>query len=370
MTYQTIKTIKGRQYLYEQTSFRENGKVKTVSRYICPVDSSGNIKPSDPILDQEAQTTNQVDEVLIQESNSPTVSTPEPEQKLTLQIKADLRLHKIGQSSLTNEYKNFIRHLQGRGLKIKAFPKISILTDSMTRLKGFSGGHEIHVPAKNKEGARAKFWREFRKTTSEIYLNEIEKQDPKYFSGLKLNLEKSFKQQNKAIASYIMQSKRNEFFKIGLTLHFLYSKMVSQWTQSKLKPEKIGFSGYADRPTWKKDAILIMAEIQKDGWQKCYEKYSTELGKTQNSLFYLLKKYQKTTLLEKLSGKRRAIRRDIRKINARRRAVCHTCDKISMLAPLYDGFCVNFKGLAVRPFQHDEDWKRQRQQWKIILKKS
>jgi len=94
------------------------------------------------------------------------------------------------------------------------------------------------------------------------------------------------------------------------------------------------------------------------------------LGKTQNSLFYLVKKYKKATLLEKLSGKRRAVRRDIRKINARRRAVCHTCDKISMLAPLYDGFCTNFKELTVRPFQHDEDWKRQRQQWKKILKKS
>ena len=107
MTYQTIKTIKGRQYLYEQTSFRENGRVKTVSRYICPVDSSGNIKPSAPIPDQEAQTTNQVEEVLIQESTPPVVPSSEPEKKLTLQIKADLRLHKIGQSSLTNEYKNF-----------------------------------------------------------------------------------------------------------------------------------------------------------------------------------------------------------------------------------------------------------------------
>jgi hypothetical protein len=39
MTYRVIKTIKGRRYLYEQKTWREDGRVKTKSTYIGPADS-------------------------------------------------------------------------------------------------------------------------------------------------------------------------------------------------------------------------------------------------------------------------------------------------------------------------------------------
>ena len=41
MTYRVIKRIKGRQYVYEQSSYRVGNKVKTKSRYIGPVAPHG-----------------------------------------------------------------------------------------------------------------------------------------------------------------------------------------------------------------------------------------------------------------------------------------------------------------------------------------
>ena len=41
MTYRVIKRIKGRQYIYEQSSYRVGNKVKTKSKYIGPVDPRG-----------------------------------------------------------------------------------------------------------------------------------------------------------------------------------------------------------------------------------------------------------------------------------------------------------------------------------------
>lgn len=38
MTYRRIKTIKGRQYVYEQESYRENGKVRVRQKYLGPLD--------------------------------------------------------------------------------------------------------------------------------------------------------------------------------------------------------------------------------------------------------------------------------------------------------------------------------------------
>ena len=40
MTYECIKTIRGRKYRYEQRSYREDGRVRTESKYLGPVDGT------------------------------------------------------------------------------------------------------------------------------------------------------------------------------------------------------------------------------------------------------------------------------------------------------------------------------------------
>jgi len=342
LTCQVIKTIKGKQYLYEQTSYRVNGKVKTESRYIGAVSDVAHATNSDTPSQPEP----------------PTSETPPPEKtELTLQIKADLTKHKISVSALTAQYEKYTAFMQQRGIDPEHIPPIKIVKGSTSSAKKsrFKNQYKITVPRGKQKGARAECWRNVRKAQAYSYLDGLEKTDPKYYAGLKENLSKTYHKQNKAIATYIMSSKREEVFKIGLTLHFLYSKMVSTWTQKHLPPERIGLSDYSDRPTWRDDTATLMAEIEKESWNGCYKKYNAELKRTESILFKLVRGYKKTSLLDKLSGKRRAIRKDIRKINARRRAVFFTCDKISILCPLFDGHKEAIHHRS--PFMHDRNWQ-------------
>ncbi len=369
MTYQVIKTIKGKPYLYEQSTYRENGKVKTISRYIGAVDPTSHqvsIKPT--VQSQEAQTTHDINEVVGQVKEPPEQAPDKLTlQQLTLHIRTDLNPHKIGQLALEREYFSFTKQQQERGLKPNQIPPISIVKGSKVEFKKSSSGYLVSLPKKQQPGGRADFWRTFRKATAHSYLDAIAKQDPQYFEGLKANLKTSYKQQNHAISAYIMHSKRKDVFKIGLTLHFLYSKTVSTWTQKHLPPEKIGLSDYSNRSTWRNDTAVLMGEIQKEGWRSCYKKYTTELQRVENYQFKLLKEYKKIKFLDRLSGKQRAIKKDILKINARRRAIFATCDKIMTLAPLYQGY----RGESVESeFIHDSNWKQTRNRWRGYFNKN
>ena len=71
MAYQVVKTIKGKKYLYSQSTYREGGKVKTISHYLGAVDSATGLinKPSDQIRPHD--TANQVEQVLAQTPRQP-----------------------------------------------------------------------------------------------------------------------------------------------------------------------------------------------------------------------------------------------------------------------------------------------------------
>lgn len=142
--------------------------------------------------------------------------------------------------------------------------------------------------------------------------------------------------------------------------------MVSTWTQKHLPPHKIGLSDYSNRSTWQNDTAILMAEIQKEGWFTCYKKYINELSKVENFQFAQLKKYRSAKFLELLSGKKQQLKKDVLKINAKRRAIFATCDKIMILAPLFDGY----KNQHVEgEFFHDSNWRITRKNWRKYFQK-
>jgi len=79
---------------------------------------------------------------------------------------------------------------------------------------------------------------------------------------------------------------------------------------------------------------------------------------------------QKMSMIDRLSGKRRAARRELRKLNARRKALNEACNKISVLAPLFQSYNDStFDGR--NPFVHEQSWrdKLRRREQRILRQK-
>ncbi len=369
MPCRVIKTIKGRQYLYEQQSYRVNGKVKTETRYLGAVDSFTGAarieaKTVAKTMDAIKGATNISPEVKGTEEFD---DTRPPIKALTLHIKANFKKHKISQYRAERENEKFTIHLQRQGIVPDLIPQLSIDKSARVRtLKDPYNHYRVTLPRSKQASTRSEFWKNFHQAQAHQYLDALEAQDPNYFAGLKQNLSDYYQKQNSAIATYIMRSKRKEVFKIGLTLHFLHSKMVSTWTQSKLDPTLIGLSDYSSRTSWRDDTANLMAEVHSSDWKSTYQKYASELNRAENIQFSVFMKAQKMGILDRLSGKRRATLKEWRKLDARRRAVYQACNKLSVLAPLYDGFPDSLQGSTL-PFRHEEQWKAKRMTWKDKL---
>lgn len=368
MPYQVIKKIKGHSYRYEQSTYREGGKVRTISRYIGPANSETS--SAGTVTHQADQVTLRAEEALqpTEQAQISRESAPEQEkEKLTLQnnpveVRADLGKHKISETALQVESRRFLGFLMRKGLDPAKIAPVSVSKGPGVATKPKGRGYTVTVPRKRQKGARGEFWHTYRKTLARVYLDAIEEQDPRYFGGLKQNLSEAYRRQNVAISAYILHSKRSEVFKIGLTLHFLYTKMVSAWTQAHLAPEKIGLADYGQRRDWREDTAALMADIQREGWKPTYQKYLDALKSVENQSIRAVNEYEALGLLDKLSGKHRAKRQEIRKLNARRRAIFETCNKISVLSPLFQGYKDDIFG--TEPFLHERNWERVKKRWK------
>ena len=104
-----------------------------------------------------------------------------------------------------------------------------------------------------------------------------------------------------------------------------------------------------------------MAEVQKKGWEGCYHQYTGELQKAERQIEYQLKAYRKLKWHNHLSGKARTMRRTIKRLNARRRAVYDTCNKISVLSGIY-------MAPPEKPFSHLIEWGHTKRFWKSRFK--
>ncbi len=337
-----------------------------------PPTKPAQVKPETP----PQQARKKVDKPLNTTSKQKTKQL-KPSPILPLRIKSKLKRHNISRAALEGEHRRFVNHMEALGLKTERLGRVLIGTGKQVRCRRQrSGNYVITLPrwkvklaprAKSKSAlrrpaTRVAFKREYRKALAGVYLDAIKAQDPKYYAGLEQNLSAAFKTQNKAISRYIINSGWKPSQKIGLTLHYLHSKMLSNWSKSHIPSEIVGLADHERRDTWRQDAEAMMSEIQKFGWNGTYSKYMTELSKAENFTLRKLGEYRKASVVDRLSGKRRKYAREFRKLNARRKALNEACNKISVLSPLFQSYNdKNFDGRS--PFMHEGNWQVKKSRW-------
>lgn len=404
MTYRVVKKINGSHYLYEQETYREGGKVRTRSQYIGAVDpkiikqlklrgeplEAALITGPESILKYTVTTADDMPPQIIKNDLSEPIPKIIPTLNTTrnvisksakfsrfqpLKIKAPVERHNISRTALEAEHRRFTRHMEGLGLKIDDISRVLVGTGRKVKSRcQRSGNYVITLPrfkTKKQKGdigpaTRTAFKREYRKALAGTYLDAIQAQDPKYYIGLKQNLSAAFKAQNKAIGQYLMNSNRKPLQNIGLTLHFFHSKMLSNWSKIHISSEKLGLANHECRDDWRQDAVATMAEIQQRGWSQTYSKYMNELSKVESLTLRKLTECQKMSGLDVLSGKRRMARQELRKLNARRKALNEACNKISILAPLFQ-FYNDKRFDGCNPFIHETLWQDKLRQRKLRI---
>ena len=169
MTCRVIKIIKRHPYLYEQTSYRVHGKVKTESRYLGALDGNGSLKNIPLTQTEVVKTTHDIGEVIktVNQPKKPIESkkTPQPKPEkaqkssesipLTLLIKANFKTHKISESATHSQYTRYNDFLHRKGIKSEHIPSLMIHQGSAvnTQKNSFIKGYTLTLPRQSQTGA-------------------------------------------------------------------------------------------------------------------------------------------------------------------------------------------------------------------------
>jgi hypothetical protein len=203
MTYKVIKRIKGRQYIYEQSSYRLGNKVKTKSKYIGPVNprASGGSAHTQPV--KEPTPAPEKESVDVDDKSSWIL-----EQQLTLDIGVDLNFHGINEDSIIEEHRRVISKLKDKSISLDGFPRVQIKYGkevNTTKKKIINRKYVVTLPY---EGGKYKFKREVSKAIVKTTLDHLKKHRPDFYTNkIKAVFKPSYQTTQKALISYLRNSR-------------------------------------------------------------------------------------------------------------------------------------------------------------------
>lgn len=272
MAYQVVKTIKGKKYLYAQSTYREGGKVKTVSHYIGAVDPQTGvlIEPSDhPDHPRPHNTADQIEQVLAEKH------PPEP------LLKFKLKEHcKISIPSLKNEYQEQLTALEKYGIDPEKFPPVTIKHGSKYSHYKPALKNELVITAPKNGFNREELRTEYRKSLHQNFIEILEREAPEKLYPFKYAFDKSYRQTQDALTKYLFNSNsKNRFYKILALKFFNMMNPVPTGKRTQLDPTKIGLMEYGKREDWKAEYATVMTAIDKHGIKKIHAKASEEINK-------------------------------------------------------------------------------------------
>lgn len=319
--YRVTKTINGRQYLYEQRTWREGAKVRTQSRSLGPVAPARSVKKT-----RKRHT----------EPETPVLSAINTTNPPDLVIKAKLDRIKVSQNAIEAEYKTFCRHLDQCGLAVGKMPQITVKHGKGIATKRSKGGYTITVPKRrpDKQPVRNQTRREYRRALSQAWLDTLADQHPVLHERIETSLNHEHAERKRALVSYLMRTKsRTPAW--ALTLHFSMSGQLSQWNRKTFAAESFGLVDYDSQKNWRDGAASLMADIMKDGVGGTKRRFAGELKKAKLAEQAALRRYRKLSIVDHLNGRKAKQRQIMNRALARRAAINATFRQIETLEPLF-----------------------------------
>ena len=261
MAYQVIKTIKGKRYLYNQSTYRDGGKVKTISEYIGVADETAD-KTRQALLKQIEQ-------------------APEPEsEELTLQIPV-INLNgtiKISLNALKSQFKKTAHQLEKYGVSPQKFPEITLKHGKEYRHYKPAFKQKLTVTVPKKYG-REKLRKEYRTALHRGFIETLEQEVPEKIAPFKYAFDKAYRDTQNALTHYLMNcNSRGSFARVLALKFFSVINPIPTGKRQHLAPHKLGLIDYGKRENWKADYSQLMAEIDKKGIGELYQQAQKEIA--------------------------------------------------------------------------------------------
>jgi hypothetical protein len=304
-----LKTVKGHQYAYLQRSFREGGRVRTESRYLGPADKMASFSPpTAPAGNSEAGFV---------------VTTP-PD---GLRFRFSPESRNLDGERIQREYARVREWAQGLGVPTKTFPKMVLRQgkESGFRRSWRGGGFVVSM---GKDEGRKAGRAAFADAMGQAFLDGIRSANPLAFQALEARLDPSFRTTSRLVFQALATD--GERSRLALTLQISAFGIIHRATG--LPAESIGLAHYGKRKSWEDEAAAIIGEVATQGFRHAQQRRDKAIADAYAREHRLRRKFQKTKLFDRITGKRRAIGRQLVGATAARMAAEEARQKLHLLA--------------------------------------
>jgi len=308
--YRVIKTVKGHQYAYLQRSFREGGRVRTESRYI---GAMGDGSAAAPVI-----TTDSV------------ITTNPPRGRASgLRLRFDTMERHISPERLTQEYGRVRNWAQGLGVSPENFPAIAVRRGSTVRIrKAWIGAGRVLTISANTGSKTAR--KAYGKALGQSFLDGVRETNPLAFQVLANHLEPSFRATNRLLFASLAGGGEQCRLALSLQIHF-FGRIHPV---SKLPAGHIGLADYGERGNWRDEAADIIGEIATRGFRHTIVSRTAATAAALKKERQARKKWERATLFDRITGKRRALKRALIASTAARMATEEASRKLRIISNL------------------------------------
>lgn len=256
MTYTVIKTIKGKRYAYQQRSYREGNKVKTISQYIGAVDNDGviheTLEAPELALSQQAP-----------------------------QFNLNTRTYKISQDRYTAEYQHKLHTLIDMKIDPATFPRFEVKgKGEIYTYHKAAFQNKMVVLAPKYGGNRETLRKTYREALHRAFIETLAREAPEALHPFQYAFDTAYRKTQDALTTYLMNcNSKDNFIRVMAVQWFGYINPVKTGKKSTLNPEQLGLVAYGDRKDWKQEYSTLMASIDKRGLTALKQQAHNEIAK-------------------------------------------------------------------------------------------
>lgn len=318
--YKVIKTVKGHQYAYMQRSWRENGHVRTESRYIGAVSACADTGATGQSGTEKQETGLTGVEMPVAPSggitppHSVTGSTSPASLPSGFLCRFDLSRIGISTARLESGHEK-ARELAARlGVPPDRFPALVVASGGILGHRRARLRNAVVVSVPRGEKNRAAIRREVHRATGRALLDSLKAHNPERYCALAGAMDRSFRETNRLLFRFL--SAQDRASRIVLSLQIYAFGYVSKQTAPRHlrdSPERLGIAGYGDaerRTSWEAETVSLLANAQGKGWTKVAEDQRRSTARAAGAERKAMQRYLETrTLFDRFTGKRRLMRK-------------------------------------------------------------
>lgn len=347
MAYYSVKNIKGCFYLYEQRSYRENGLVKTVSKYIRPITAAQAIGFGTRsefidlnILNEKQKPKKEAVKPIKKRAHKKSNLTKQKQETTHIKVSLDIKKYQISERVLNKAIFETKEIFKLAGVSFDDSTSIKIKHGKTLDAKKSLNGFVVTVP--NETGYSRKIKKEVIKATFKQGMEMLKKQNPDRYKPLLKGLRENHKKINQGITEYINLTDRNErraeakgiAVKVWGNTSFL--KGLSKNQIYKIKPENLGLIDFDTRnKNFLDSAASIFTENLLTNSQDFYEKHETARKNAENLYHRYQKQYSQISrlkVIKKLRAKKSMLR-----AKARLKSTTAMLDNIKLVQSIFEG---------------------------------